>query len=357
MTQLKSSWLCLFVAAGLAFSFVGCGGDDEEDSEEETSSNSGGSSGTSKPKANGGSTQVGVEDRPNIDGIPIDVFFPEPLVTASETGEVVTSVAPTPATSGTEPETGTGGESDPPAEAKPAGDGAVAWHDVISPEMLKGEMKSIRLQLQQRLMTLASYNSSYLDIPILGSTLSLLAEVARRHPEDISWKKDAKYLRALGYEMVEVSSSAGARGRMSYGQVNGAFLKICDIIDNNPPAELPEVDEESDMLDAADFGYVMKRLERGMEWLQNNVGSEDGFKENSELAQREVDVIAAISQAIADPSYGYEEPDYVGHAVEMRDAAKEMSKAAEGQNFSTFDELRSKVDQKCTQCHMTYRTG
>lgn len=358
MTQRKSNWSCLFVAAGLAFSFAGCGGDSEGSSDGDAKASNSGKEGGKQSTSTGGSSKKGSDERPNIDGIPIDVFFSEPLAVAAESGEVVASTTPNGPVPGTTPKE----TVEAPEEPAPAAGGAVAWNEVISPDMLKGEMKSIRLQLQQRLTTLASYNSSYLEIPIFATTMSLLAEVARRHPDDISWKENAKYIRALGVEMTEVCSGSGARGRKSYDVVNGAFLKICDVLDNNPPAELPETEEESDFLSAADMGYLMKRLQRGMEWMQNNAGSEEAFKENAELAQREVSVFAAIAQAFSDESYGYgDDEEFTGHAFEMRDAAAGMSKAADETgtefNFDTFDTLRSKVDQKCTQCHMTFRTG
>jgi len=359
MTQLKSDWLCLFVAASLAGAIAGCGSSDEEDAA--------GDAGATSDSASAGhvksvSTRTGggkktKDDRPAIDGIPLDVFFPEPLLVASESGTVASTgtAAPVP---GTTPDAGTEPQTAEPEQPAASAGGAVSWEKVIPAELVKGEMKSIRLQLQKRLTTLASYNSSYLEIPVFGATLSLLAEVARRHPDDIAWKENARYIRALGSEMVEVCSSASARGRKSYDLVNDAFLKVCDILDNNAPAELPEAEEEADLLDVADMGYLMKRLKRGMEWMQNNTGSEDAFKENADLAQREVSVIATIGQAFADESYGYgDDEDFTGHTFEMRDAATQMSTAVEGGDFGTFDELRSKVDQKCTQCHMVYRTG
>ncbi|MBC8289417.1 MAG: hypothetical protein H8E37_03780 [Planctomycetes bacterium] len=354
MTQRFSIRLGLFVAAGLAISAVGCGGDDEASDDEETSASIDGGGGSKGASGKAGSgSKGGNDERPNVDGIPLDVFYPDPLVVASETGTVVAS-NPTTEPGTATPETTTTEEPvlEPPATGK------VTWDKIITVDMLKGEMKSVRLQLQQRLMTLASYNSSYLEIPVFGSTLGLMAEVARRHPGDVSWKDDAKYIRVLSAKMTEVCSSAAARGRKSYDEVNESFLKICSILDNNSPAELPEADDEADLLDVAEMGYLMKRMKRAMEWMQNNTGSEESFKENAELAGREVSVIAAIAQAIKDESYGYgEDGEFKGHATEMGGNASEMSKAAKGGNFNEFDQLRSKVDQKCTQCHMTYLTG
>jgi len=348
MLQRFSICLSLF----LAISAAGCGGDDEDTGDEGTTSTEGGSGSKGSITKTGESSKGSSDERPNIDGIPLDVFYPDPLVVASETGTVVATNVPETTT----PETTTTIPEDP--EPGTATTAKVTWDKVITVAMLKGEMKSVRIQLQQRLMTLATYNSSYLEIPVFGSTLGLMAEVARRHPDDVSWKENAKYIRALSVKMTEVCSSASARGRKSYDEVNKSFLTICDILDNNAPAELPEANDEADLLDAAEMSYLMKRMKRAMEWMQNNTGSEESFKENAELAGREVSVIATIAQAIKDESYGYgDDEEFTGHAAEMGGNASEMSKAAESENFDIFDQLRSKVDQKCTQCHMTYLTG
>ncbi|MFP6765512.1 MAG: hypothetical protein VB858_17930, partial [Planctomycetaceae bacterium] len=193
MGQLKSGWLCLCLATGLVGSIVGCGGSDDEEVAGGPDTSSGSvQTGDVKPASTasrgGKKTPAG---RPEIDGIPLDVFFPEPLLVVSQTDTIAKT------DNGQETPT-TGIPENVPDVEKPEtpdpGTGVVAWNQVIPAERVKGEMKSIRLQLQQRLTTLASYNSSYLEIPIFGATLSLLAEVARRHPDDIAWKENSRYI-------------------------------------------------------------------------------------------------------------------------------------------------------------------
>ena len=341
------------LGVGLILGISGCGGDDEgggDSGGDDQSSSSGGAKGSGSAKksvaANAG--------RPEIDGIPLDVFFPEPLAIANDRGEVGGVVRPDavvqPDEGGAKPE-----EAAAPEAGNPGGD--ISWDKLITADLLKSEMKSVRNQLQQRLTALNSYNSSTLEIPVFSTDMALMAEIARRHPEDISWKENAKYISALTARMIEVTSSANARGRKSFDEVKKAFQSICDILDGNTPPDLPEA-EEADYVDVADMGYLMKRLQLTRDWMQNNVGNEDNFAENQEAAQREAAVLAAFAQVFVAEGYGYaDDEEFAAHSFQMRDAATGMLNAASAKNFTEFDLLRSKATQKCDECHRTYRTG
>ena len=86
MTQRFSICLGLFLAASLSVSTAGCGGDEDEGDDEGTSTSTEGSGSKGSIAKAGGGSQGGSDERPNIDGIPLDVFYPAPLVVASETG-------------------------------------------------------------------------------------------------------------------------------------------------------------------------------------------------------------------------------------------------------------------------------
>lgn len=341
----------LSLAAMLAV-FSGCGGGDKKKSETagtstktKTSKPKSGSSKPSTPKANtDGPREVG--------GIPFDVYFDSPLTVGSDERDIGgPAVAPLAGgttdfpTTTTEPEPVVAASSDGPS-----------WSELITVEELLGEVKSIRNHLNSRLVNFGAYKRSTLEIPVFGSTLAFLADIARRHDGDVKWKEKAHFIRALAIEMVDVTSSSTAGVKKSYDAVNESYLKICDILDSNDPPELPEVEAEADFADFVEIGYLMKRLERGEEWLLTNTGGEDGFLENGSLAQREVSIFVLISSSFKSEGFGYGEyEDFAGWADEFRDAALGMHKAVEAKSFDEYDGLRSLLSQKCTQCHGVYK--
>jgi hypothetical protein len=336
--------------------FSGCGGGDKKKSEtagtSTKSKTSKSKSGSRKPST----SNPAVDGPREVGGIPFDVYFADPLAEANDQRVVGGPAIAIPDGAMTDP---------PPTTAKPEPEPAVAassdgpdWSKLISTEELLSEVKSIRNDLNSRMVNFGAYKRSTLEIPVFGSTLAFLADIARRQDGDVKWKDKAHFIRALAIEMVDVTSSSTAGVKKSYDAVNESFLKICDILDSNDPPELPEVDVEADFVDFVEMGYLMKRLERGEEWLKNNTGSEDSLNEKGALAQREVSVVATISESFMTEGFGYNEyEDFAAWAYGMRDAAKTMHKAVPAKAFNEFDEARSKISQSCTACHGVYRNG
>ena len=354
--------LALSVAAMLTV-FSGCGGSEKKP--DTTSESSGSTKSESSPGSGSKSSTATAEtdERPSIGGIPLDVYFDDPLGGAADSRTIGGTQVAAAGTGTATPEMATGGTAtvEPEPETKPpaaASGGNINWTALITQEDLEGEVQSIRNDLNSRLTNFGAYKRATLEIPVFASTLAFLAEVARRHDGDIKWKDKAHFIRKLGISMSDVASSSTAGVKNSYDEVNEAFLKISEILNNNEPAELPEAEVEADFGEFVAMGYLMQRLKRGEQWLQTNTGSEDNFKDKAALAKRETSMFMLISESFAVESFGYNEyEDFVGWTHEMRDAAAGMNKAVDTKNFTEYDTLRSKISQTCTQCHGVYRNG
>jgi hypothetical protein len=331
---------CLALVASVLLAGCGDSAPDEPSTVNPTS--------TATSSSGGGQRLVAsVDSRPNINGIPLDVY-----------GDLVAAASgPNPPGPGPPP-------PDPnpePPEPEPETGGAIVWSDWISAEAIEGEMKAIRNKLAARLTSLGSYNSSYLEMRFSCATMALLAHIATQHDGEVGWKEKGKFIRVLAGDMVAVIDSSQARGRGGFTKTNEAFLKICDLLDGNDPPELPEAKDEADFAEFAELGFLMKRAEIAAAWLSTNVGSEDNFKEKVELAQRETSLLMLLAVVFNLEDYGYGpasvDPEFSGYSDRMRDAAKAAFSAAKGGNFTEFDLQRSNVGQACAQCHMVFKNG
>jgi hypothetical protein len=377
MVLSRPIWRC-FVASLMLVSvpafLIGCGGSKDTEtaatSGVENGSDSGADSGDKPVKKRGSKsaqtkkTQVAAPDVKRIDGIPLDVFFDRPLTVAADkttgaapaaSGGASTEVAKTDT-----PKMADSPKSDAPKAA--AGGGAEGagggWDKVITAEELVDAVKGVRNQLQQRLANVQTYNSAQLEVPIFGTELVMLAEIARNHPGEIRWKDKAKFVRSLAIEIVKTSSSADARGKKSFDALTATFAKACELLDGNTPPDLPEAPDEVSLEENANIKYVMKRLDRVESVLKTGTATEDGFKKSQQVAIRESAMLAALARGIKDKSYGYDsEDDYNKQADGMFTAARGMVKAAQDGNFTEYDNLRNAVSTRCSDCHMTYRTG
>lgn len=343
--------LCTGFVLGLS---AGCGGgSDDSSTAENDSKGETRKSGSSKSKAAKTVASTDGGRSRTIDGIPLDVFFDNPLGIAADdrTG------------GGTTVPDGDGADPEPPVqpaeEPKTSSTStAVAWANLITVEELKGEVKSLRNEMQQRLGNVGAYKRSTLELPVFGTAMAFAGEVGMRVDGELSWKDKAKYVRVLAAKITEITSSSTAASKKSYDEVNGAFLTICEILDGNDPPGLPEVEDEIDFTEFADMGYLMKRLERGREWMQTNTGSEDGLNSKPKVAIREAAFLAAIAEAFKREDYGYADDDeFLGYLNSLQEAALEMKKGVTEKSFDQYDLSRSNASQKCDQCHGVYKNG
>ncbi len=345
--------LVLSLVLAAAWSLPGCGGSDP--------ATGGGGGG----QAAGGGAAAGVPvgaqpiirtigGKQWIGEVPRDIYFDDPLSVAADKRPVGAAagaaVAGTPTTDpaagksvgkSTEPDT-------PPATAS-AGD----WKTVIGIEPLKTEVKAIRNSLTGHLQNVGKFNSGLKAIPSEGATLAVLASVAASHSGEVSWKKNAKFIRDLAGQML---TEKLARGRKSFEQVKTPFETIVEILDGGNPAELPASKDQAAFSDVAEFGYLMQRMDRGFKWIQGNARDEESYKEHAVKIRHEAAVMGVLARVIKEEGYGWnDDEDFVKHADAMLDACLSVEKAVSSEAFADYDKAITKIDQLCTQCHMGRR--
>ena len=341
------------------FTIAGCGGGSSDTPEttkgDSTTASTSSKSASSEPTNSESEPQSNAGPK-TIDGIPYDVFFDRPLEVAADarTGGTAPALA---ATQPTEtPETTTDAASD--TEPEPAS-ADVSWSELITAELINEEVRALRNEMQSRLTNMGAYRRSVLELPVFGSAIAFFGELGSRHDGDIPWKENANHIRVLGAKIAEITSSSTAQNRNSYEEVNDAYLTINEILNNNTPAELPEIEEETPSFATfADMFYLMKRMERGQQWMQTNAGSESGFNDKAPTLSREIAAMIVLTQAYYEEDYGYaDDEEFLGYLNTLRDSGLGMQKALEEKDFGKYDELRSTANQQCTQCHSVFKNG
>ena len=335
---------------------AGCGGSDPAPTQatgtqNATSSTGGGDNSTNATTKTNATTNTSApsgkpaDDRKTVGGIPYDVFFDDPFQVAATQGTVV-AAAPT------APMNDPGGTTEEPAEATtevaPAG-GGTDWEKIVPAEVLEGEVKRIRNRLKQYMQGVANFRQNIFQLPADAATLAVLAQIATNHPGDISWKDNAKYIRDLAYAMVEGDLKPD---KGTFDAVSEPYENLVDILNGNIPPGLEDNGTDVAFPEIADFGYLMKRLDRGEKWAKTNCGSEDGFMDEEELARAEGHIIAALAKVIESEDYGYADEDFNAHADTMFEGGLKM---ATGSGFEDFDVGMNMVSKKCAECHTEYR--
>lgn len=347
-------WLCLLGVAGL---LIGCSSDPATETVKDKDQGAKKKQSGRQAKRRAGDAAAIVRivgGKKWIGDVPYDVYFEDPLRVAADRRPV----------GGSGPATAQVTKDKPPGAQKTAakdtgtkkaaaGETATDWKTLIPMETLQSEVKAIRNQMTARLQNVGKFNSSFQEIPADSSTLALLAGVASAHGEEVSWKANAKYVRDLSALMI---AEKLARGKKSFETAKVPFEKITEILDGSTPAELPESAETAVFSDYADFGNLMKRIDRTFRWMKTNASNEESYKEAAEKVLHEMALLSVISKAIQEEGYGWsDDEDFIKFAETMFSSARKMVTAVQTEKFADYDAAFSTLDQMCTQCHMGRR--
>lgn len=292
-----------------------------------------------------------------IGGIPLDVWFDDPLAVARNNapigggmGAAPSAVAPPVATESPARTTA------PPAspEASPGGGGDDGWKALLSSDDITDETKQARLRLTEALSTVGKYNGKYKDLQVDAAVLAVVGNIVGQHPEPgVSWKGNAKYVRDLS---ADVAKKRGL-GQKDYEATKTSFDKLADLLGGNKPGGLEESAATVPFSEIAGRGPLMLRMERAFTYLKANIKDEASFKKDAVQAAHEAAILAALSKVVGTDGYASsDEDEYKNFVKEMVKAGLDMSTAAKNDNYKDFSDGLNRAQKLCTECHTTYKT-
>jgi hypothetical protein len=292
-----------------------------------------------------------------VGDIPYDVFYDQPLVVAADNAALAPSIS-TPASEPRAAEMTAPATTDPhvetPAPAQPSTGSGPDWPQLVQADVLNDAVTQIRNRLNTNLNTLATYNRNLDAIVTDGAALAALAAVAEVHPDAVSWKDKARYVRDLGYA---ISQAADGTGRGPYEATKLPFEQIVAILNGGPP---PDIDAEDNVpfADVADRYEMMKRIKQSFDFLRAEINTQNRFKEAPEDIVREASVLASFGGVLSDESYDSADQDmYQNFIREFMQANMDVARAARSDDFSGFENARNRVQQACDRCHAEYAFG
>lgn len=345
---------------GLMALIAGCGGSNEGVAK--GTGNANGASAKpekreSKPLKSDAAKTDGIAGGPKmIDGIPYDVFFDKPLTVAANSQ---TGAAPAATVVANDASKGTATTETPmPAKETPKADGGPSLKDIIDKDSLTTEIKNVRNYLAGKTASVSTYNSSLLEIAPEAATLAVLAVAVAKHPEDFSWKKNAKYVRDLAWKIGEITLSKDGKTKNSFDNVADAFAKIDDILKGSEPAGLPDAEADKAFGDAVggNLVVIMKRIKKSEEVLKSTVSSEAGLKKEAEKTAQEGALVSFLGAILTAPGFGWDgDAEFASFAKPLVDGGKQISEAAKSSNFALYGEGITKVSKSCNDCHPKFK--
>ncbi len=325
------------------------------------SGGNGGNTNTAKTKHGRGEVWVDEKGQKWFGDVPMDAFFDQPYTVASNSAPVGGNAAPTvvaavtPATGDASPEivetpTTTAG-TDPPAVTA-SGD---SWAALISETELDNEVKAIRNYLNENLQSVSNYNSAMLMIPPKAATLGALAGVAMEHPNAVSWKDDAKYVRDLAKQMNADTLKLGPKDQK---RLLGLYESVSDTLNRSRPAGLEEPPKSDGFSEVSEMRLLMHRMQESENRMKTEAGTDTALASRKEMVAHEAAMMATLAKIVTLPGYGYEDDDkFKGFALDVVKSALAIKAAAESNDFATYELSLTKVSTTCSNCHSEYKNN
>ena len=287
--------------------------------------------------------------------IPLDVWYDNPLQVAQDKKPVTGGAGK--ANGADKKASDTAGESAvkaPAAEPETKSAGGDDWAALLDKETLENEVKQVKQGLANAFMSVNKYNANYKgDIPMHGSVLAVLAELAGKLPESVSWKEKAPQVRDLAADVVNKSKGLGAG---SFDPAKKTYDTLTELLSGNTPPDLPQAAPSTEFSEVAKRSGLMKRMDKAHEWMKQTVTTEEAFKKNSEEVLHQARMLAVLSKVVGAPGYNStDEEDYQGFVKRMVDANKQIIQAAKEGNFAAYSDASNKNQRNCDECHSSYR--
>ena len=290
-----------------------------------------------------------------IGDIPYDVFYDQPLVVASDNTSLAPVVGNTPSVDPpVDMPPNSPSDSTPTAPATGSPSSGPDWQQLASADVLHEEVTRLRNALTTNLNTLATYNRNIETIANDGASVAALAAVVEVHPDDVSWKEKAKYVRDLGYQ---IYMKADGTGRGPFDATKEPFEQIVAMLNGGPPPDM-ESEDKVPMADIADRSELMKRVKKSFDFLRAEINTEARFKESPEDIIREAAVLGSFGGIIATESYdSADQEKYRQFVRDFMQANIDVAVAAQADDFSKFEEARNRIQKACDACHGEYAFG
>lgn len=286
---------------------------------------------------------------------PDDVWFPDPIKVALDKSPLGAAAAAVETGTPTTPARPAGMSADTPKPEAPAEGGTSksgGW-DLVTANMVTGEVKQIKTRMAESLSNVNKYNGQYKkNIRMDASVLAAIATIVGTKNDGASWKGDAKYVRDLSSNVIKEASGLEKK---HYDATKTAWEDLDGLLSGNKPAKLPDSAPEVPFSETVNRGGAMLRMDKAYELLKQ-FSTADALKKNQELALHEAAILAVMTKVVASPGYpDIEEEDYQKIATAMEQYSVEAMNAAKEQNFAAYGDALSRMGKSCTECHTNYK--
>ena len=238
--------------------------------------------------------------------------------------------------------------------AAQANGAASGWSKLIDAETIETEIKRLGPEVAKSAATPSGFKGGgYKDCRRQFSVLAALFAVNAEYDGDVRWHDAAPALRDA---FARAGHNCKAGSDQTFQEAALRKQDLADLIGGNRP-KAAKSEAKADWAKVADRPPLMQRMniaheERLKKWLANK----SEFTAHHDEVRHESQLAATIADIIGREGFEYwDDEQYAKYARDLRQAAADVSAAAERDNFEQAQQAGNRMTKACADCHEGYR--
>ena len=251
-----------------------------------------------------------------------------------------------------QPQANSTGDSTAATDAAP--DEELTWSTLISGDALETEIKRTVKRLGAGLSSRPQFaGGGHLDCRREFGLLAVLFGIIERHDEPVRWQAQAAGLRQL---FTRASAMCQVGSEQVHRQAQLRYQDLQDLVRGSRIARAPGQPLGAWNL-VSDRGPLMQRLEVALEEnLSPAMADRATFARQRAAIGHEAQLLAALAALIArDDFESADDEEFIHYADQLRQAAVDLTRAAEENDYRRARAAAGNVSQACSDCHDGYR--
>jgi hypothetical protein len=230
-----------------------------------------------------------------------------------------------------------------------------AWSNLISPETLTDEVKSLNTDLVDEVKTQQAFlgganKKSRRTLSMLAAAFAIINE----YGGDVKWKAQSAAARDL---FARAGYNTKAATEQTFREAKQRSDDLAVLLRGESITAPSGVDANNDWSKISDRPPLMSRLElaqrdRIAPWTAN-AGE---FKKNSAALGHEAEIVAALAEVVSRPGFDNSDDEkYHGYAKSLQQAALDLRTAIQSDNYQTAHTAAGTLSKACANCHGDFR--
>lgn len=234
-----------------------------------------------------------------------------------------------------------------------AGGSTGPWDKLISPTSIEDEIKRLKLHYdsvvtQPGPFKSGGYEQARLDLMTMSSLFAIISE----HGGDVRWKEDAAAARDL---LGRTAFNCNEGTNQVFNEARARKDDLQDLM-SGTGLRGRKVEEATDWAAIADRSPLMEYAEILKDQLRDATSSDDNVKSDPNAVRRPAELLAVLGRILVQEGLDdADDADYAAFSAAMTQAAKEVTRGLELDDYDAIGKAVGAVTQSCDACHADYR--